>query len=343
MKVTLFVRAPKKPEKRVVVERDVVIGRGKDCNLQVLSNDVSRQHCRLVIGESEVAVRDLGSGNGTFINSQKTEPNVDTPLISGDIVRIGPLVIKVDFESSVSPPVLSEPAAPVSEESLPAASRSEVEPATPSIKESAVEELTTEESAIEVAAGLAQGNSEIEPFLEPTDDAELLPADDNEFADELAVEPFAEADDAVLNAAEPVVEEAVVEEAVVEEAVLAEPQPGKLKSLFGMFGKKKNPKEAEPEADSITTHSQSVEVSDGATFEPLLVTDHADFDEETEETVVVDAGNAFTPDEEELEILADEVEEFSDEDDYLDDEIEEEETVDPGFADFLNQVDKPPT
>lgn len=100
MKVTLLVRAPKKPEKRVVVERDVVIGRGKDCNLRVLSNDVSRKHCQLVIRESEVAVRDFGSGNGTLINSQKIEPEVDTPLISGDITRIGPLVIKVEFESA---------------------------------------------------------------------------------------------------------------------------------------------------------------------------------------------------------------------------------------------------
>jgi pSer/pThr/pTyr-binding forkhead associated (FHA) protein len=330
MKVTLFVRAPKKPEKRVVVERDVVIGRGKNCNLQVLSNDVSRQHCRLVIGESEVAVRDLGSGNGTFINSQKTEPNVDTPLISGDIVRIGPLVIKVDFEIAASPPVLSEPAVSVSEESLPAASSLEVEPATPSIEESAVEELTTEDSSIEVAAGLPQDNSEIETFLEPVDDDELLPADDDEVADELAVEPFTELDDAALNAAEP----------AVEEPVPAEPQPGKLKSLFGMFGKKNKSNDAEPETDSVTTHDQSVEIADGATSEPLLVTDNADFDEET---VVVDAGNAFTPDEDEMEILADEVEELSDEEDYLDDEIEEEETVDPGFADFLSNVDQPPT
>ncbi len=315
MKVTLFVRAPKKPEKRVVVERDVVIGRGKNCNLQVLSNDVSRQHCRLVIGESEVAVRDLGSGNGTFINSQKTEPNVDTPLISGDIVRIGPLVIKVDFEIAASTPVLSDPAVSVSEESFPAASSLEVEPATPSIEES---------------AGLARDNSEIETFLEPVDDDELLPADDDEVADELAVEPFAELDDAALNAEEP----------VVEEPVPAEPQPGKLKSLFGMFGKKKKSNDAEPETDSVTTHDQSVEIADGATSEPLLVTDNADFDEET---VVVDAGNAFTPDEVEMEILADEVEELSDEEDFLDDEIEEEETVDPGFADFLSNVDQPPT
>jgi pSer/pThr/pTyr-binding forkhead associated (FHA) protein len=104
MQVTLLVRAPKKPEKRVLVESDVVIGRGKDCNLQVLSNDVSRQHCRLVIGESGVAIRDLGSGNGTFLNGQKTKPNTNASLITGDIVRIGPLVIKVEFPATSPQP-----------------------------------------------------------------------------------------------------------------------------------------------------------------------------------------------------------------------------------------------
>ncbi len=172
MKVTLLVRAPKKSEKRVIVEDDVVIGRGKDCNLQVLSNDVSRRHCQLVIGESEVAVRDLGSGNGTLINSQKTVPNVDTPLISGDIVRIGPLVIKVEFEYSTSQPVQSEPVEAVSEEALPEVSR----------------------SAIESAA---------EPLLEPADDEELLPAADDELlpaddevSDDAAPEPLLVPDNA---------------------------------------------------------------------------------------------------------------------------------------------------
>ncbi len=121
MKVTLFVRAPKKPEKRVVVERDVVIGRGEDCDLRVLSNDVSRKHCQLVIGQSEVAVRDLGSGNGTLINNQQIAPNVDARLTSGDMVQIGPLVIKVEFDGAAIEPAMLEPAdSPERLEDLPA-------------------------------------------------------------------------------------------------------------------------------------------------------------------------------------------------------------------------------
>jgi len=56
---------------------------------------------------------------------------------------------------------------------------------------------------------------------------------------------------------------------------------------------------------------------------------------------VFDQGNAFTPEEDELEMLADE-ESVADDDDYLD-EDDEEDALDPGFADFLNQVDQPPS
>lgn len=77
MKVTLFVRAPKK---HVVVEHEVVIGRDKDCDLRVLSNNVSRKHCQLVISGSNVSVRNPLSGNSTQINSQQTESHVDTEV-----------------------------------------------------------------------------------------------------------------------------------------------------------------------------------------------------------------------------------------------------------------------
>jgi pSer/pThr/pTyr-binding forkhead associated (FHA) protein len=302
MKVTLLVRAPKKPEKRVVVERDVVIGRGKDCNLQVLSNDVSRRHCQFVIGEADVAVRDLGSGNGTLINSQKTEPNVDTPLISGDIVRIGPLVIKVEFDSASSKAAILEPADPLAE--LPTSDASAVD--------SEVVEVVIDEAATD-------------QVLETADDDALLPDEDS------VDDEFAEADVAML---EP-------DESVVEDPAPVEQPPAKKKSLFGMFGRKKN-KEAAADAGSASVDAAAAEESGDAAAEPLLVAGEAESDEET---VVFDQGNAFTPDEDELGLLDGDDEGHSDEGDYLDEELEDEvedEAVDPGFADFLNKVDPPP-
>lgn len=305
MKVTLLVRAPKKPEKRVVVERDVVIGRGKDCNLQVLSTDVSRRHCQIMIGESDVAIRDLGSGNGTIINSQKAKPNVDTPLTSGDIIRIGPLVIKMEFEAA------SHLATSEQTVSTPAANSLPVEA-----------DIPDDEPISEGVLEPVDDDLEAEPFLKPADDDELLPDD------ELLADDAGKPDPAAPS----------VDDSLIEESTPAEPQSGKMKSLFGMFGKKKNEDTTAADSSAATPVEESVEESGDADSEPLLVADDVDFDEQT---VVFDQQNAFTPEEEELELLADD-EGLSDEGDYLDEEPDDE-AVDPGFADFLKNVDPPPT
>ena len=278
MKVTLLVRAPKKPEKRVVVEHDVVIGRGKDCDLRVLSNDVSRKHCQLVIGKSEVAVRELGSGNGTQINSQQTEPNVNVLLTSGDMVQIGPLIIMVEFDvANVEPAILE----PVDSPRLPADQSTELPTPDAADVVGKVEEVATDE------AGTDQ-------FLAPADDAEGA------------------------------------------EAASVEQTHGKMKSLFGMFSKKN--KASAENTVPVPVDTESTEESGNTATEPLVVSGNAETDEET---VVFDHGNAFTPDEHELEILADDDEGLSDEGDYLDEEVEDN-SVDTGFADFLNNVDQPP-
>ncbi|NQV24692.1 MAG: FHA domain-containing protein [Rhodopirellula sp.] len=341
MQVTLFVRAPRKPEKRVVVESDVVIGRGKDCNLRVLSNDVSRQHCRLVIGESHVAVRDLGSGNGTQLNGQQVEPNVDSSLISGDIVRIGPLVMKVEFEAAPVQaaevePVPAEAAAEMASPLVDAEMVQAEAPAEAEADEFESEAEIESEAAVETIETVEiEIGSETEQLLEPVvdDEADLL-ADEELIADE-----FVEAEPAELAAAE----------SNTEDATEFDPPPGKMKSLFGRFRKKDKvkavdaqpeptePEQAAPEsapppltADADHADLDHTELVD-PDEEPLLVADNADFDQET---VVFDRGNALTPEEDEIDLL-------SDEGDYLDDEIEEE-PVDPGFADFLNNVDQPP-
>jgi pSer/pThr/pTyr-binding forkhead associated (FHA) protein len=94
MKVTLLVRALKK---HVVVENEVVIGRDKDCDRRVLSSNVGRKHCRLVISGSDVGVRNPLSGNGTQINSQQTESNVDAEVAEAATVEQTPGKIKSLF------------------------------------------------------------------------------------------------------------------------------------------------------------------------------------------------------------------------------------------------------
>ena len=77
-----------------------LIGRADECHLRPQSEAISRQHCSIIIKENEVCVRDLKSRNGTFVNDERvTEESV---LLSGDVLRVGPLEFEVLVEQTVS-------------------------------------------------------------------------------------------------------------------------------------------------------------------------------------------------------------------------------------------------
>ena len=69
------------------------VGRGEDCHLRPKSDLISRHHCVLLVEESTVVVRDLGSRNGTFVNGQRI--TAESELKSGDELKIGPLEFQV--------------------------------------------------------------------------------------------------------------------------------------------------------------------------------------------------------------------------------------------------------
>jgi pSer/pThr/pTyr-binding forkhead associated (FHA) protein len=85
-----------------------IIGRGEGCHIKAKSDAVSRQHCEIVSTDKEVLVRDLKSRNGTLVNDERTEG--DTPLLSGDILRVGPLEFEVivEVEAKVTAGAVSE-------------------------------------------------------------------------------------------------------------------------------------------------------------------------------------------------------------------------------------------
>jgi pSer/pThr/pTyr-binding forkhead associated (FHA) protein len=51
----------------------IIVGRHPHCDVRLRSIRVSRRHCCLTEVEREVAVRDLGSTNGTSINGLRVE------------------------------------------------------------------------------------------------------------------------------------------------------------------------------------------------------------------------------------------------------------------------------
>lgn len=59
------------------------------------SQGVSRLHLSIKIQKSGVFVTDLGSSNGTRVNSQKIVPNVDYPINHGDTIVLGKIKLQI--------------------------------------------------------------------------------------------------------------------------------------------------------------------------------------------------------------------------------------------------------
>ena len=73
----------------VDIRLPTIIGRGTSAKLKVPSSTVSRQHCEIYEYDRQIAVRDLGSSNGTIVNGHR----IDRPLFvtPEDEIRIGPV------------------------------------------------------------------------------------------------------------------------------------------------------------------------------------------------------------------------------------------------------------
>src|SRR5262245_12181867 len=88
-----------------------VVGRARDCGVELPDDyTVSRHHCLLAVDAPAVAVQDLGSLNGTYVNGERiggrrardcVAPDAlqacpPRPLNSGDELRVGSHVFKVE-------------------------------------------------------------------------------------------------------------------------------------------------------------------------------------------------------------------------------------------------------
>jgi pSer/pThr/pTyr-binding forkhead associated (FHA) protein len=63
----------------IPLDRPVVVGRDRRCDVRIGSFRVSRRHCRLAIVRDGVQIRDLGSTNGTQINGRPVDEGVLHP------------------------------------------------------------------------------------------------------------------------------------------------------------------------------------------------------------------------------------------------------------------------
>lgn len=76
-------------KKYEIDEGITIVGRGKESDIVVDSPRLSRMHARLVVDGETIAVEDLGSKNGTFVNNMRIEKK--HALVMGDQVRLADL------------------------------------------------------------------------------------------------------------------------------------------------------------------------------------------------------------------------------------------------------------
>ncbi|MEM7158470.1 MAG: response regulator [Myxococcota bacterium] len=84
----LIVLAGEDPGRRIYLEGEVMLGRGKDCTALISDVGISRQHARVTRDEhGQIVVDDLGSRNGTRVNGDRIHER--TVLKIGDEIAMG--------------------------------------------------------------------------------------------------------------------------------------------------------------------------------------------------------------------------------------------------------------
>lgn len=72
--------------------REIVVGRSSDLDMVLVEDMVSRKHAKITTSDRGVAIQDLGSTNGTFVNGEKVKKS---RLHEGDRILIGTSILKL--------------------------------------------------------------------------------------------------------------------------------------------------------------------------------------------------------------------------------------------------------
>ena len=96
----LYLTAPGMPAQKFILDRPVTtIGRASMNDLPIADKMLSRQHARILKdGNGGLAIEDLGSRNGTYLNGERLVSI--QPLKSGDRITVGAVTLKVESEST---------------------------------------------------------------------------------------------------------------------------------------------------------------------------------------------------------------------------------------------------
>ena len=83
----------------------MIIGRTKDCDITIPSNEISRHHACIITRPGSILLEDLGSSNGTFVNNKPINKAV---IHVGDEIRFDKIRFQIQSVNQVDE-LLGEP------------------------------------------------------------------------------------------------------------------------------------------------------------------------------------------------------------------------------------------
>lgn len=109
MSAVLTLRSPPEPGRTIELKPGINrVGRHPDNDISIPDPSISSFHCEISVAEISVAVKDLGSTNGTFLNQQPIAKGI---LKNSDLLTLG----SVDLAVAISEVHIGLPEIPVFE------------------------------------------------------------------------------------------------------------------------------------------------------------------------------------------------------------------------------------
>ena len=84
----------------------ITLGRNEDNDFVINHPSVSGNHCQLLVMDTAVTVKDLGSTSGTFINGQPVE---EAALVPGQSIQLGEVLLGYEFIPETAPVAVPVP------------------------------------------------------------------------------------------------------------------------------------------------------------------------------------------------------------------------------------------
>ena len=92
--------------RRFVLAGETLVGRDPACRVRLVTPTVSRRHAAIVRSEEGWRLKDLASGNGTFVDDKRTDESL---LVSRETIRFGTVsALFEELEESVEPTPVSQ-------------------------------------------------------------------------------------------------------------------------------------------------------------------------------------------------------------------------------------------